>query len=189
LALRAERAEAALSDTLASRLGAGWIVFDRSGVVLSLSAAAHEWSEREGLRIVDRRRLEFPDADVAQVYRTGFAAVLAGEGPVTVPLPRAELVLSLNDDFGDGVVVGSLRTMPMASLLSNDKIAAHFGLSRSEARLLAQLCDGQTLRSAAEVLGWTEETARSTSKVIFARLGVSGQPAMIRRIMGSGVWF
>jgi len=62
-------------------------------------------------------------------------------------------------------------------------------LSRSEARLLAQLCDGHTLRSAAEALGWTEETARSTSKVIFARLGVSGQPAMIRRIMGSGVWF
>ena len=189
LALRAERAEAALSDTLASRLGAGWIVFDRSGVVQSLSAAAQEWSEGEGLRIADRRRLEFPYADVAQVYRTGFAAVLAGDGPVTVPLPRAELVLSLNDDFGDGAVVGSLRTMPMVSELSNDQIATHFGLSRSEARLLAQLCDGQTLRSAAEVLGWTEETARSTSKVIFARLGVSGQPAMIRRIMGSGVWF
>ena len=189
LALREERAEAALSETLASRLGAGWIVFDRSGVVQSLSGAAREWGEREGLRIEDRRRLEFSDADVAQVYRTGFAAVLAGEGPVTVPLSRAELVLSLNDDFGDGAVVGSLRTMPMASVLSHDKIAAHFGLSRSEVRLLAQLCDGQTLRSAAEVLGWTEETARSTSKVIFARLGVSGQPAMIRRIMGSGVWF
>ena len=189
LNLRAERAEAALSDTLAARLGAGWIVFDRSGVVQSLSAAAQEWSEREGLRIADRRRLEFPDADVAQVYRTGFAAVLADEGAVTVPMPRAELVLSLSDTFGDGTVVGSLRTMQMASELSNDQIAAHFGLSRSEARLLAQLCDGQTLRSAAEVLGWTEETARSTSKVIFARLGVSGQPAMIRRIMGSGVWF
>ena len=189
LALREERAVSALSDTLASRLGAGWIVFDRFGVIQSLSAAAREWGEVEGLRIEDRRRLEFPDADVAQVYRTGFAAVLAGEGPVTVPLPRAELVLSLNDDFGDGTVVGSLRTMLMASELSNDQIAAHFGLSRSEARLLAQLCDGHTLRSAAEALGWTVETARSTSKVIFARLGVSGQPAMIRRIMGSGVWF
>ena len=188
-ALHAERSEAALSETLAARLGAGWIVFDRSGVVQSLSGAAREWGEREGLRIEDRRRLEFSDADVAQDYRTGFAAVLAGDGPVTVPLSRAELVLSLNDDFGDGAVVGSLRTMPMASVLSLDKIAAHFGLSRSEVRLLAQLCDGQTLRSAAEVLGWTEETARSTSKVIFARLGVSGQPAMIRRIMGSGVWF
>lgn len=189
LTLRAERTEAALSDTLAARLGAGWIVFDRSGVVQSLSGAAREWGEREGLRIEDRRRLEFSDADVAQDYRMGFAAVLTGEGPVTVPLPRAELVLSLNDDFGDGAVVGSLRTVPMATSLSNDQIAAHFGLSRSEARLLAQLCDGQTLRSAAEVLGWTEETARSTSKVIFARLGVSGQPAMIRQIMGSGVWF
>lgn len=189
LTLRVERTEAALSETLAARLGAGWIVFDRSGVVQSLSGAAQEWSEREGLRIEDRRRLEFPDADVAQEFRVGFAAVLAGESPVTVPLSRAELVLSQNDDFGDGAVVGFLRQMPMASGLSHDQIAAHFGLSRSEARLLSQLCDGQTLRSAAEVLGWTEETARSTSKVIFARLGVSGQPAMIRRIMGSGVWF
>lgn len=189
LALRAERAEAALSETLASRLGAGWFVFDRSGVVQSLSTAAQEWSEREGLRVADRRRLEFSDADAAQAYRAGFAAVVAGQGPVTVPFSRAELVLSQNDDFGDGAVVGFLRQMPMASGLSNDQIAAHFGLSRSEARLMSQLCDGQTLRSAAEVLGWTEETARSTSKVIFARLGVSGQPAMIRRMMGSGVWF
>ena len=189
LALRAERAEAALSDTLASRLGAGWIVFDRSGVVQSLSAAAKEWSEGEGLRIADRRRLELPDADVAQVYRTGFAAVLAGEGPVTIALPNIELVLSRDDQFGEGSIVGSLRTVPIAGALSNDRIAAHFGLSRSEARLLAQLCDGHTLRSAAEVLGWTEETARSTSKDIFARLGVSGQPATIRRFMGSGVWF
>ena len=189
LALRAERTEAALSETLVARLGAGWIVFDRSGVVQSLSAAAQEWSEGEGLRIADRRRLELPDADVAQVYRTGFAAVLAGEGPVTIALPNIELVLSRDDQFGEGSIVGSLRTMPIAGALSNERIAAHFGLSRSEARLLAQLCDGHTLRSAAEVLGWTEETARSTSKVIFARLGVSGQPAMIRRIMGSGVWF
>ena len=189
LTLRAERTEATLSDTLAARLGVGWIVFDRSGVVQSLSVAAQEWSESEGLLIEDRRRLEFSDADVAQDYRMGFAAVLEGQGPVTVPLPRAELVLSLNDDFGGGAVVGSLRRMPMVSEISNERIAAHFGLSRSEARLLAQLCDGHTLRSAAEVLGWTEETARSTSKVIFARLGVSGQPAIIRRIMGSGVWF
>lgn len=188
-ALHAERSEAALSDTLAARLGAGWIVFDRSGVVQSLSGAAREWGEREGLRIEDRRRLEFSDADVAQDYRMGLAAVLAGEGPVTVPMLGAELVMSLNDDFGDGAVVGSLRTMPMASEISHERIAAHFGLSRSEARLLVQLSDGHTLRSAAEVLGWTEETARSTSKVIFARLGVSGQPALIKRIMVSGVWF
>jgi DNA-binding CsgD family transcriptional regulator len=189
LTLRVERTEAALSETLAARLGAGWIMLDRSGVVQSLSGAAREWSEREGLRITDRRRLEFPDADVAQEFRTGFAAVVAGEGTVTIALPNVELVLSRDDQFGEGSIVGSLRTMPIAGALSNERIAAHFGLSRSEARLLAQLCDGHTLRSAAEVLGWTEETARSTSKVIFARLGVSGQPAMIRRIMGSGVWF
>ena len=189
LGLGAERAEAALSDTLAARLGAGWIVFDRTGVVQSLSAAAQEWSDGEGLQIGDRRRLELSDAAAAQEFRVGFAAVLAGEEPVTIALPNVELVLSRDDQFGEGSIVGSLRTMPIAGALSNDQIAAHFGLSRSEARLLAQLCDGHTLRSAAEVLSWTEETARSTSKVIFARLGVSGQPAMIRRIMGSGVWF
>ena len=189
LTLGDERAEAALSDTIAGRLGAGWIVFDRSGVVQSLSVAAQDWSDREGLRIMDRRRLELRDADAAQVFRSGFATALVSDDPVTIQLPNAELVLSRQDQSDGPKVVGFLRNVLTASAISNDRIAGHFGLSRSEARLLAQLCDGHTLRSAAEALGWTEETARSTSKVIFARLGVSGQPAMIRRIMGSGVWF
>ena len=58
-----------------------------------------------------------------------------------------------------------------------------------EARLAALLCDGFSLRDAATELGWTIDTARSASKQLFARRGVSGQAAPLPPMPTGVLWF
>jgi hypothetical protein len=50
------------------------------------------------------------------------------------------------------------------------------------------LGDGFSLAQAAAELGWTVETARSCSKQVIARMGVSGQTGVLRRMLASAVW-
>ena len=99
------------------------------------------------------------------------------------------MVLRHVEREGERGVIGMLRTTPLATEKRPEEIAAHLKLSRSEARLAALLVDGMTLKSAAVQLGWTEETTRSASKKIFARMDVSGQPELIRRVHGGSLWF
>lgn len=190
--LARERSEADLSNRVAAGLGGGWLLFDRTGAVRSMSHTVVDWSERHSLRLAERRRFESPDAEVAQSFRQAFARTVSDgtrEAVVVTRAPRSELVLVPATGTDEGAILGLLREAPSANAVDDIVIARHFNLSRSEARLVAQLCDGQTIRTAAEVLGWTEETARTTSKSVFVRLGVNGQPALVRRVLGGGLWF
>lgn len=187
----ADRRRAALTDRLTEGLGAGWILFDRTGAILDLSSFAADWGERSGLRLSSRRRFEPADPDTALEFRQGMAACLGGQGAATVVVegaPRAEMVLRPENSGSARAVLGLLRVAPQGAARDAGRIAAHLGLSRSEARLVAQLCDGETLRSAGANLGWTEETTRSTSKQVFARLGVAGQPGLLRRVLNGALW-
>lgn len=181
----------ALTERVASGLGAGWILFDRTGLILDLSPVALEWGRTSDQRLQVRGRLETPDPGVAMQFRRGLAVCVEGKGPVTVSMgghPVAEMILTPETREGERLVLGLLRAQPMTATLGAAHIARNLGVSLSEARLIMQLCDGENLRSAAVALGWTEETARSTSKQIFARLGVSGQTGLIRRVLNSALW-
>lgn len=191
IALDRERRRAALNARLGADLGAGWILFDRSGTVLDISAGLP--AGKSGLCLSPRRRLELSDPLATQRLRAALAACAAGtDGPVSVILahdPVVELVLMSAPGPGAGLVTGFLRETPIAARLPPEQIARHFGLSRSEARLATLLCDGVALRSAAAELGWTEETARSCSKKIFSRTEVRGQAGLLRKMLGGAVWF
>ncbi len=63
-----------------------------------------------------------------------------------------------------------------------ERLARHLGLSLPEARLARALGQGASLREAAALLGLTIETARFYSKQIYAKTGLRGQPALIRRL-------
>ncbi|WP_145963021.1 helix-turn-helix transcriptional regulator [Mangrovicoccus ximenensis] len=85
-------------------------------------------------------------------------------------------------------LLGRLRHGLSARALPPEQLSKAFGISRSEARLAAQLCDGLSLQEAAEDLGWTIGTARSASKQLFARMGEKSQTGVVRRILQSAVW-
>ncbi|WP_157617006.1 helix-turn-helix transcriptional regulator [Thioclava pacifica] len=192
-ALKTERARAALAGQSAASLGAGWVVLSSAGMVI-----AHDPQIAAGLDASDRLRLrrgarpEFADPEAAIAFRQALAALAAGEGaerPIAIAgAPPVHLRLVLGDWQGAPAVIGHLRALPMAQDLPLAQVAGDLDLSRSEARLAVLLCDGASLREAAESLGWTLETARSTSKQIYARAGVSGQTGLLRRMLGSALW-
>ena len=92
--------------------------------------------------------------------------------------------------FGEGHHLAALQMRQPPKLADIDIawLADALGLSRSEARLAAQLGDGLRLKEAATQLGWTEETVRSCSKTIYAKMGVQGQAGLLRQLQGAGLW-
>ncbi|MFV0333951.1 MAG: helix-turn-helix transcriptional regulator [Tropicimonas sp.] len=188
-ALVRERARAALDRGQGGDLGAGWVIFSPMGSVIEMAPQARDWLERlAGARLRASGRLDFPASETAPLLRQ---AISGSGGPRRVELLREPAMdMLLNDGVFDGeaVVIGHLRRDMPARGIGAGRIAAAFDLSRSEARLAMLICDGFSLRDAAMELGWTLETARSCSKQIFARMGVSGQTGVLRKIANSAVW-
>lgn len=185
--LQGDRARAVLDRMAGAALGLGWMRLAPSGRVLE-----HTGAPVAGLRLRVGGWPEFMDAGAARAFRAALGEVVQ-TGAVAVPVdlsrdPPVQMVI-LPHDFGDGPALAAiLRQAPRARDLPVGRIAAAFGLSRSEARLAALLCDGFSLAQAAAELGWTVETARSCSKQVFARMGVGGQTGVLRRMLASAVW-
>ncbi|MBE9640253.1 helix-turn-helix transcriptional regulator [Salipiger mangrovisoli] len=189
--LEAARTRAARDRQLAAALGAGWLLLAPSGQVLELAEGLAGWLETEaGIALRPDGRLSLSEP-AAQELRQALAAAAQGRARrvMLAAEPAVELWLAPESCGGETRLVGRLRHGLSARGLPPGRLAAGFGLSRSEARLAACLCDGLSLAEAAEELGWTPETARSTSKQVFARMGVRGQTGVVRRVLESGVWW
>lgn len=192
--LEQSRSIAALDRQICCDLGAGWIVFSRSGKVQQMAPGmADRLEATAGVYLRADKRLFAPDDNAAEALRRGIAAATLYEGEVQfVELSRApvvQIVIRAECLAGEQVLVGRLRQSLAARDIPETQLASRFGLSRSEARLAAHLCDGFSLRDAAQALGWTLETARSCSKQIYAKTGTNGQTDVLRRILLDIVWF
>ncbi|MFT4013692.1 MAG: hypothetical protein QM682_09860 [Paracoccus sp. (in: a-proteobacteria)] len=194
------RSRAALDARLAGRLGAGWLVFSAAGLVLAASDPARRWlAGAEGApRLRADGWLEFAEPMRAQALQQAVAAVAVAEGSESaaapsrpLPLavrPRLEIVLTRGRLSGEEVVLGALRRARAARDLPLADLARAFDISRSQARLAMLLADGLSLAQAGQELGWTLETARSASKQLYARMEVSGQGGVLRRVLTSALW-
>ena len=190
-ALDRERARAALDRRISADLGCGWMILGPAGVVAEISQTARQVLDTvPGLRLRSGGWIECPDPQATQDLRRAIGKAQAGATqPQLVTLaPNLQIALTPALIGTDERLLGLLRRIRPARSLPVGDMAAMLGLSRSEARLAALICDGSSLRDAAETLGWTLETTRSTSKQIFARLGAGGQGDVIRQMLGSALW-
>ena len=179
-----ERADAQICETMLAALGGGWLVLDTTGKILRLSVnLTADFQAAEGLP------LKFGEPAISSAFSEAFAQAVAGEEPVAFSFSQGEMLLTQIEHDNAPAILGRLRTRPQCALISAQVVAHHFGVSTSEARLAILICDGHSLKAAAAVLGWTEETTRTCSKSLFARMGVSGQPDLVRRILNSSVWY
>lgn len=69
----------------------------------------------------------------------------------------------------------------------HEQLGELFGLSPREAKLALAISRGMTLAEAAEHHGWTETTARTYSRLIYAKTGARGQADLVRIILRSVV--
>lgn len=179
-----ERADARISGAMLAALGGCWLVLDTTGKVKRSSVVmATDFQAAEGLT------LTFREPAISSAFTEAFAKAVAGEEPVAFSLDQGEMLLTQIEYESAPAVLGRLRTTPKCALISAPAVAHHFGVSTSEARLAILICDGHSLKAAAAMLGWTEDSTRTCSKSLYARIGVSGQPDLVRRILNSSIWY
>lgn len=189
LQLSRDRGRADLDRRACADLGSGWILFGGAGQVTDMAPGLADRLALSGVHVRADGWLSLPDPEAAQQLRRAVAT--ASAQPACIEVSRAPLVqiVVTSDALGlDAVVIGRVRQEGTARGLPLDRVMAFFDLSRSEARLVLCLCDGLTLKQAADHLDWTLETARSCSKRVFARMDESGQTGVIRRVLNSAVW-
>ncbi|TQS70055.1 hypothetical protein ERN12_15525 [Rhodobacteraceae bacterium] len=175
-------------------LGMGWIILSSTGQVLEIDKYLLEnLHVRTGMRVTSDRRLSMPGPQAAQRLRHAIsnAPHLPQGHAHRVDLsqdPSVQMLVSIEDLGSETAIVGRLRYALSARDLPIARVQQCFGLSHSEARLAVCLCDGLSLKQAAQNLGWTIETTRSCSKQIFARMEQSGQPGVVRHMLESAIW-
>lgn len=96
-----------------------------------------------------------------------------------IPLPKNAATLLPGATQGAVLFISH----PGALRLPWQKVAAHYGLNRSEAKLAALLADGINLESAADQLAITLHTARSQLKSVFSKTGVCRQSELVAMLL------
>ena len=114
-----------------------------------------------------------------------------GRAPLAVfvdPLPPGgvaaeDLTLGIFEPVALVLVSDPVAHRPLAP----ERLAAAFGLTRSQSRLLAALCTGESPGEYADRSGISRETARSHMKHLLARTGARRQADVVRLALESVV--
>ena len=145
---------------LLARMGLTGALVGPNGRLLAASPAALPLVERLGGR------------DLARVGRGEVAALaLPGETGILPVTARVQVVPPTLLGLAAQLVLFSTP----AAVLSADLLLGLFGLTPAEARLAMAVGAGRGVEQAAVALGITVNTARSTLKLVFDKLGVSRQ--------------
>lgn len=193
LALERERTRALLAGEAIQRLDYGWIALDSAARVLEADPQGSIILDRsQALRLGEDGRLLGASARQSREIAAAVKA-LAQHGQER---PRAMVLC--RDPWLDMLLMPADRTAHSARsvpaviayvhgdcVLSADRceqLAQMFGLLPSESRLALALGRGMNLAEAAAHLRLTQETARTYSKKIYAKMGARGQADLVRFI-------
>lgn len=200
VALERERFAADLTAEAVRSLQFGWLTLAGDGRVLNRDEYGGQVLATSGILGVDPSgRLTASRGDLQRdIYR---ALGQVAENPNS--RPRA--VTLSQEPWLDMLIVPARRqsltspTAPVAvayvhgdSWRSADRceqLAELFGLQPREARMALALSRGLTLAEAAQEFGLTIGTARSYSKLIYAKTGARGLPDLVRIVMRSVLAF
>ena len=191
-----QRIEAAMGLEGLVRAGLGWLLFGEDGrVLLADPASERTLAARCAITVRTGERLALGNARAERQLLAATTGTAANRdaGPEAVVLcdhPRVEaLVLPaaglVRTTITSPRSLALLRMERTADPERVDALAALFHLQRREAEMALAVADGLSISEAAEALGLTIETARNYSKRLYAKLGVSGQPQLVRLVLQS----
>lgn len=183
-----------------SRLAMAIFLIDGAGRILCSNEAAEDLMRTaSGLRVVNQR-LRAADPKTQTKLQGVIARAVSGQdstrraGDVAVPRAGRPLVLSvvpLSPQGGDllaqqeraaAIVIAMAHERRAGAL---DGIAAAYGLTAAETRLLAAIVDGKSVETAAERLRISRATARTHLQHIFAKTYTSRQAELIRLVVNT----
>jgi DNA-binding CsgD family transcriptional regulator len=191
VALEHHRVRASVSAQGMARSATAWMVLDREARLLALDPRLDAWM-RENLGHIPRIGDRLRDLGVQAERELGMAAALfaSDDPPPPRPLllherPRLEALLTTASDMPHPSMLALCRLPNARTTQSVERLASLFDLPPREAQLAIALNEGRSIAEAAEVMGLTLETARNYSKRLYAKLGVRGQPELVRLVCDS----
>lgn len=108
------------------------------------------------------------------------------DGSVPVAVVAEPLAPGHHERLGQGRREGAIlfigdsagETTPSA-----ERLAAIYGLTRSEAEVAAKIVSGTSIVEAAQAQGISENTAKTHLKAIYGKVGISRQSQLVRRVL------
>ncbi len=178
----------------------GVVQIDRGGRVLEANVLALEILRRgDGLVEGDGTLDAVLPADRSRLRRLLARALpdFLGEAPsggsMTVQRPSGRTRLGLHvmpvgdaaADFGGRRVAVLVLLVDPAHRppINAQRVAVTLGLTASEGRMAALLAEGLKIGEIAADQGWSEDYVRWMTKQVYRKLGVSGQVALVRRVL------
>ena len=187
----------AITRACLQRSAGGWLAFTADGRVVAREESTAERVlqatgrlAREGERLslgqpgATRRLAEAVAALAADRQAPPCALTLAGETRIDLVLDRADRAAPGLEEAG--LVIGFCRFPDESQNRSPALLADLLGISRREAELAVLVSQGRSLKEAGARMGLTEETARTYSKQLYAKLGLRGQAELVRLVCDSG---
>jgi DNA-binding CsgD family transcriptional regulator/PAS domain-containing protein len=182
----------ALIDTLAL----GLIIVDGDARVLQANVPARSMLEKKSPVRLLKDRLTGRNAAITRQLQSAIAQAGAGALAMTsqstgisliggatpsavahvLPLGTGEVRSNLLFGAAAAVFIAGMETTPTAAL---DGIAATYGITPTEQRVLAEIARGVSIGQAAATLEMSVATARTHLKRIYAKLGVSRQAELV----------
>jgi len=196
-AVEHDRLQREVADWALGRLGRGWLALTDSGRVVAADDLAEKiFRAGDQLRRSAEKRLLAVSPAAHQRLMEAIEAVASQPraGPRAVRIsedPRLELLIAPieADELGGPIIGASLavhiQVPPPAAADPAAALGELFDLSPAMARFAWVLARSGGIAEAAAQLGIRVETARSYSKALYAKLGVSGQAELGRRILTS----
>lgn len=168
--------------------GLAVLVVDAGGRVRSRNREADRLVRRGHLRIV-HERLCWSDVVTEDSVRRAIACASRPTGRIASSLrtravsgPGLEIdVLPQDDEAGAAILVVRAPRAPARA----ERMAAAYGLTAAEARLLAALSEGERLSEYADRAGVALSTAKTHLRALFGKTGVNRQADLMRLIAGS----
>jgi DNA-binding CsgD family transcriptional regulator/PAS domain-containing protein len=154
-------------------------MFAAGSPVRSLNGRLAARGPRAGAELA--KAIDLARRNESGIGATGIGVPLAdetGEPAVAhvLPLARGDLRTRLMPQATAAVFVTRIGQAPAAKI---DAVAATFGLTPAETRVLERLLRDMSLVEAARALGIAETTAKTHLSRIFAKTGVSRQPELV----------
>lgn len=185
------RIRASVSVQGLARSATAWMVLDREARLLSIDPRLDAWM-RETLgytpRIGERLR-DLGGRAERELMANALHFTDANPGPPRPLLlfdhPRLEALLTATSDMPRPSMLVLCRLPNARTPASAQRLARLFDLPPREAELAIALNEGLSIAEAAERMGLTLETARNYSKRLYAKLGVRGQPELVRLVCDS----
>lgn len=181
---------------VAGTLAWGIVLLDQHGQICEIDVVAEKIIQSTVLLRIYNKKLRAVDHKNDLALQAIVKGLLAGSNDRTAVFrlsndPQLDLTFRVLQQPIGWMAEGAPRvavyvsSTTAGSFPSIDVISKMFGLSKTEASLTLLLARGRTLTEAAIDLNITESTARTYSKRIYSKTGVTRQTELVRQILNS----